>query len=177
MGVAVLITGRPGVGKTTIIERIVARLPGRAGGFYTRELREGGKRVGFELVTLSGERGVLARVGRRGGPRVAQYGVDVGTVERLGVPALRRAAREADYVVVDEIGRMELLSAAFAATMRELVGGPYRLLGSIMQRPHPVADELKRMPGVHLIEMTVADRSSAALVERAVALLTGEAAQ
>jgi len=175
VGLSVLVTGRPGVGKTTLILRVVARLPGPAGGFYTRELRDDGRRVGFELVTLDGRRGVLAHVGRRGEPRVGQYGVDLRVMEDLGVPALRQAAGLHGYVVVDEIGRMELLLPGFVAIMRELLCGPYRLLASIMARPHPVADGFKRMPGVHLLEVTRADRDRPELVDDVLALLVSAA--
>lgn len=169
MAIAVLITGRPGSGKTTLMQRVIARLPGRAAGFYTRELRKGGARTGFELVTLKGERGVLASIERSGGPRVGKYGVDLAVLDEVGVPALRQAMREADYVVVDEIGKMELLSPAFVAVVRDILAGPYRLLGAIMQQPHPVADEIKQMPGVRVIEVTPANRDR--LVEEVVAML------
>lgn len=169
MAIAVLITGRPGSGKTTLIQRVIERLPGRAAGFYTRELRKGGERTGFELVTLEGERGLLASVERRGGPRVGKYGVDLAVLDGVGVPALRRAMREADHIVVDEIGKMELLSPAFVAAVREILAGPYRLLGAIMQKPHPVADEIKQMAGVQVLEVTPANRDR--LVEEVVAML------
>src|SRR6266571_567965 len=35
----VLLTGRPGCGKTTLIKRVVSNLARRAGGFYTMEIR------------------------------------------------------------------------------------------------------------------------------------------
>ena len=168
---AVLVMGWPGVGKTTLIERVVAQLPAPVGGFYTHELREGRTRVGFELVTLDGQRGVLAHVSQRRGPRVGKYGVDLRVMEELGVPALQRAAAAGGYVVVDEIGRMELLSAGFVSAMWELLQGPHRLLGTIMSRPHPVADEFKRLPGVHVIEVTAANRGRQALVDRILTLL------
>ena len=41
---AILLTGRPGVGKTTAGQKIVASLGNRAGGFYTREVRSGRRR-------------------------------------------------------------------------------------------------------------------------------------
>jgi len=74
MGRTVLLTGRPGVGKTTLIQKWVASRPGRCGGFYTQELRESGTRVGFEIVTLDGKRALLAHVRRPGPPRVGKYG-------------------------------------------------------------------------------------------------------
>ena len=55
-----LITGRPGVGKTTLIKRLIPALP-PAGGFYTEEIRSCGERVGFKIVTLAGEEGILAQ--------------------------------------------------------------------------------------------------------------------
>ncbi|PYK36728.1 MAG: hypothetical protein DME60_13840, partial [Verrucomicrobia bacterium] len=36
----VLLTGRPGCGKTTLIKRVVSNLARRAGGFYTEEIRQ-----------------------------------------------------------------------------------------------------------------------------------------
>ncbi len=51
---AILLTGPPGVGKTTAVKAVVTLLGGRAGGFYTRELRHRGSRTGFEIVTLDG---------------------------------------------------------------------------------------------------------------------------
>jgi nucleoside-triphosphatase len=68
MGQALLLTGRPGVGKTTVIRAVVARLHGKAGGFYTEEIRERGRRTGFRLVALDGTTGTLASVNVSGGP-------------------------------------------------------------------------------------------------------------
>lgn len=56
----ILLTGDPGVGKTTLIQKVVQDLSGNAGGFYTKEIRENSRRIGFEIVTFSGRRGILA---------------------------------------------------------------------------------------------------------------------
>ena len=100
-GVTVLLlTGRPGVGKTTLLRGLVARYRGTVGGFYTEEVREHGTRLGFDMVTLEGRRVPLARVGFRGRHRVSKYGVDVEALERVGVEALREALRRDALVVV-----------------------------------------------------------------------------
>ncbi len=105
-----LLTGPPGIGKTTVVERILARLKVDAGGFLTREMREGGRRTGFEIVTLDGKRGILATVKGRSRYRVGRYRVNVEELERVALPALERARRDCELMVIDEIGTMELFS-------------------------------------------------------------------
>ena len=74
MNRVILLTGRPGSGKTTLIWRVLARLTKPAGGFYTQEIRESGRRVGFEIITLDGERDTLAHVNINSEHRISKYG-------------------------------------------------------------------------------------------------------
>src|SRR6266566_719094 len=87
----VLLTGRPGCGKTTLIRRVVNELARPAGGFYTEEIRERGARVGFKIVTLAGEETVLSHVDFKTANRIGKYGLDLSGLETIGVAALRRA--------------------------------------------------------------------------------------
>jgi nucleoside-triphosphatase len=160
MGRAWLLTGRPGVGKTTALRRALALLDRPAGGFFTAEMRRGGARVGFAIETLDGRRATLAHVERKGSPRVGKYGVDVETLERLGVPALRSAIEAGRLVVIDEIGKMEMASAAFRQAVEEALASPAPVLGTILAAPHPWADRLKAMPSVTLITVTPANRDT-----------------
>ena len=130
----------------------------KAGGFYTQEIRQGGARLGFEIVTLDGSRAVLAHVDIRGPQRVGKYGVDVANLDKVAVPALRQAIRECDIVVVDEIGKMELLSPAFREVLLEALNGDRRLVGTIMLQPHPFADQIKRDPRVEVVLISKANR-------------------
>jgi len=152
-----LLTGRPGTGKTSLIKQAVMALGGRAGGFYTEEIRSQGTRLGFKLVTLDGQEAVLAYVGICGRYRVGKYGVDIDSLDRVGVSALHQAARQSDLIVVDEIGKMELFSADFREAVRKAIGGGKKVLGTIMLNPHPWADNIKRQPQVNLIEVTRAN--------------------
>ncbi|MBA7574028.1 hypothetical protein ES708_15830 [subsurface metagenome] len=56
----VLLTGRPGIGKTTLIKKVIDMTSLSKGGFYTEEIREAGQRVGFSLTTLDGRKSMLA---------------------------------------------------------------------------------------------------------------------
>jgi len=149
-----LLTGRPGTGKTSLIKEAAARMAGRAGGFYTEEIRNRGVREGFRLITLDGKEVVLSRTGMRGPYRVGKYGVDIEALNAVGVPAVIRAIERADLVVIDEIGRIELFSEAFREAVDRAIGSGRKVLGTIMLNSHPWADEIKKRPGVELLSLT-----------------------
>jgi nucleoside-triphosphatase len=152
-----LLTGQPGTGKTTIIKQAVAELKGKAGGFYTEEIRSQGVRQGFRLVTLDGKTAVLAHLYFHSPYRVSKYGVDVESLDKVGVAAIDQAVRERDLVVIDEIGKMELFSAKFRETVLGILKSQKRLLATIMLSPNPCADAIKRQPQVNLVTLTRAN--------------------
>lgn len=176
MGPILLLTGRPGVGKTTLLRRVAEALGDRAGGFYTEEIRGPRGRSGFRLVTLDGRSAVFAHVDwiGRAPYRVGRYGVDVAPLERLGVPALRAAAAAAKVVLVDEIGKMELFSEAFRQALEEIADGPPILVATVTSSSHPWADAFKRRPDATLWTLTPANRE--ALFSRALDWLRGHGA-
>lgn len=85
---------------------------------------------------------------------MGKYGVDLASLERVGVAALIKAVLQGDLVVVDEIGKMELFSVAFRDAVTEALASDKKVLGTIMQAPHPWADNIKRMPQVRLLFLT-----------------------
>ncbi|MDQ7820779.1 MAG: NTPase [Armatimonadota bacterium] len=157
----ILLTGRPGVGKTTVVRAVVERLSARVGGFYTEEIREGGRRQGFAIVTTDGRRAVMAHVRLRSPHTVGRYGVSVEAIDAVAVPALRDALQTADVVVVDEIARMELCSPRFAAAVRAVLDSPRPVLGVVQAARLPFLDEVRRRPDVRLVEVTPATRDAA----------------
>jgi nucleoside-triphosphatase len=160
MAHTLLLTGRPGVGKTTIIRNVVARLEVGAGGFYTEEIREQGRRTGFRLIALDGPEGLLASVNIDSPHRVGRYGVHIRDLERVGVEALRRAVEQPGVavVVVDEIGKMELFSAAFRDVVLEAMDGPKPVLATVTAASQPWVNALRSRADVTLIEVTPANR-------------------
>jgi nucleoside-triphosphatase len=151
-----LLEGRPGAGKTTAVARVVELVRADGGsvtGFLTRELREGGERVGFMLETLDGRRGVLAHV-RIQGARVGRYGVALDDLERLAIPAMH-----ADLVVVDELGKMQLASVAFRDAVIALLEHSVAVVATVHAHRHPFTDELKRRPSVAVLRLTRSNRN------------------
>lgn len=167
----VAITGRPGVGKTTLIERVLDVLPVSAGGMLTREIRVCGHRVGFAIIDVAtGEEGVLGHVHGREGPAVGRYIVDLRSIEQLGIAAIERAIREQDLVVIDEIAPMELRSPAFVPIVEAALASPKALLISTHAHvDHPIAHRVRRE--LELFRVKLSNRD--ALIEQIAAALRG----
>ncbi len=155
---ACLLTGGPGVGKTTIIKQALSRVSVRVGGFFTEEIRTGGVRQGFRIVTLDGRSAILSHVDIKGPYRVGKYGVDIEGLDRVGVAAVKDAIKGCDLVVIDEIGKMELFSPYFREAVLEAIDSGKKVLGTIMLASHPWADEIKRRPTVATISVTRMNR-------------------
>ncbi len=146
------------MGKTTVARRLVAALRAAGitlAGFTTEEIREGGRRVGFAVESLSGERGVLAHVDLPGPLRVGKYGVDRAAFERIALPAL---ALPADVVVLDELGKMELASAPFRGGVTALFDRDIAIVATVHAYGHAFTDALKRRPDVEVVRVTGANR-------------------
>jgi nucleoside-triphosphatase len=149
-----LLTGRPGTGKTTVIRQAIADSEINAGGFYTEEIRSGGVRQGFRIVTLNGQYAVLSHVDNPSRYRVSKYGVDIANLDKIGVAAIERAIEAGGLVVIDEIGKMELFSSRFREAVLKAIDSGRKVLGTIMLNPHPLADKIKCHPNIKVVELT-----------------------
>ena len=168
-----LVEGRPGIGKTTVARRLLTLLQEAdvpVGGFTTGELRTGGYREGFVVEAVSGAREVLAHVDLPGPPRVGRYGVDLAAFERVALPALGDPG-PGGVVVVDELGKMELASAAFSAAVVELLGRDVAVVATVHLGHHRFTDALKRRPDIRVVRVTEATRD--ALPEQLMGRLVG----
>jgi nucleoside-triphosphatase len=118
-----ILTGSPGAGKTTVLEKALSILKERgisSGGMISRESRENGIRVGFQISDISsGRQGWLAHVNQKTGPQVGKYRVNLTDLPSVGAQAIADAVENADIVAIDEIGPMELFSEKFKMASRK----------------------------------------------------------
>jgi len=156
-----LLTGKPGTGKTALIREAIGKTRIRAGGFYTEEMRTGGVRQGFRIVTLDGREAILAHVNISSPYQVGKYKVDINSLDKVGVPAIHQALEEYDVTIIDEIGKMELLSLQFKEAVLQAMDSDRKVLGTIMLGPHPFADEVKSHPEVELLLVSRDNRNQA----------------
>jgi len=158
------VTGRPGIGKTSVLLRAVEGLKSKSykvGGMLSREVREKGVRIGFEIIDFhSGRRGWLAHVNQPVGPKVGKYRVNLNDLEIIGAGSIRDAAKNAQIVIVDEIGPMELSSQAFRDAVVEAMNSSKPLLGTIHFRARdPLVNLIKNRDDAEIIEVTHENRA------------------
>ncbi len=132
----ILLTGRPGVGKTTLVNRVYEHYSKhgfKIEGLTTREVRDGAARTGFMITDLSsGKEGWLAKKDLGTGPRVGSYVVVSDDLEKIGVAALERSMNgAADLVIVDEIGPMEMTSTSFRNNISRVLNGRKTVVATV----------------------------------------------
>jgi nucleoside-triphosphatase len=158
----VFLTGKPRVGKTTALKRIVSSLTAYGyvvGGMLTLEINEKGVRTGFEISDiLSGRKGVLAHITGEG-PSIGRYHVNLQDLAEVGARALDIAVEQATVIAVDEIGPMELLSPRFKASINKAFDSGKPLVGTIHYRSRePYIERIRSRNDVNIIEVTMETR-------------------
>jgi len=160
----ILLTGLPGCGKTTLIKTVVELLKQPVNGFFTNEIKQHGRRVGFEVKSFSQpvRQGVLAHIDIRSKYRVGQYGVDIETFESIVLPEIQLGLQVKNLLVIDEIGKMELFSSRFKDMLLTIFDSPTPLLATISYKPQPFCDRLKSYSDVDLIVVDKSNRENLA---------------
>ena len=174
-----LLTGSPGVGKTTVLMKTVNVLKERGfkvGGMISREVRENGIRTGFEILDFedSSKRGWLAHVNQRNGPVVGRYRVNLGDLEVIGAKAIMHAVADCDVVAIDEIGPMELFSERFREAAGRALKSPKVVLAVVHWKVKDrLVNEAKNLKDAEIITVTPenSEHLSELLAEKVVGIL------
>ena len=158
-----LLTGLPGVGKTTVVQRAMDQLSDRGfkvGGILTREVRRDKTRIGFEIEDLSTRlKGWLAHVSQPDGPQIGKYRVNLRDLEGVGAKAILSAIVQADIIAIDEIGPMELTSTSFRESVTKAINSEKIVLATIHHGAGgSFTGAIKQKKDVEIIEVTLRNR-------------------
>jgi len=144
MAFRLAVTGPPGVGKSTLVQKCANASRHKVGGVLARDKRVKDRRVGFELLDLgSGAMGMLADE-TGDGPQLGKYRVRLDDLDRIGARAIEEAL-QSDLIVVDEVGPMELSSKRFVAAVEKAIASDKPMLVVLHQwSQHPLAKKIRK---------------------------------
>ena len=157
-----VLTAPPKTGKSTAIKKIINMLGTKnCCGFYTKEMIEDGQRVGFKIVTLSGKEGILARVSYDGEYIIGKYGVNLKEFEKLALTELENIINADDnkYVIIDEIGPMQLFSNKYKELLLKIASTDRKIIGTAFYDSYDWLDDFKKLDNVELIEINEMNRN------------------
>ncbi|MFX1480077.1 MAG: nucleoside-triphosphatase [Promethearchaeota archaeon] len=159
MNTKILLTGPPRCGKSTLIMKVINYCKENeitVDGFLTPEVKEGTKRIGFDIKRIStNERRMLARIGNYSTQyRLGKYHVFIWEFEKIITKLERLEFKESSIVVVDEIGKMELYSQKFQKLIKFLFKLDANIIATIGQGlKHPIKDYLLNLPEILLFTL------------------------
>ncbi|MEM1716013.1 MAG: NTPase [Candidatus Bathyarchaeia archaeon] len=161
----IFLTGSPKIGKTTVVLKVINHLREKnvkVGGVISQEILERGIRVGFKIVDLlNNVEGKLAHVNCVSGPRVGKYRVCLEDLERIGAKAILSACEEADVIVIDEVGPMELYSEPFKKAVSKALESKKIVFGTIHWRAKtPLTEMIRRREDVKIVEVRYDNRNA-----------------
>ncbi len=156
----IILSGPPRIGKTTIVRAVVSKLGENCAGFCTEEILEREERVGFRLLTMQNKSCILAHRDIRGHVHIGKYGVDLECVEDVGVAAIKKGIKAGKTMVIDEIGKMELLSRPFRLSVLDALDSKCSVIGTMLFKRHPFCDKIRARKDVEIIEVTEENRDT-----------------
>ena len=158
------ITGLPGAGKTHALLKVIEMLEAegiQVGGMVTEPIVEDNKRTGFAIIDWSTkQKGAFAHVDIQSKFTVGKFGVDLNILEEVGVKALLKAVEDADVIVIDEVGRMEVESQTFIDTVKHALDVEKPLLLTLHKKSrNPLLQDIRRRDDVRILEVTPINRN------------------
>jgi len=159
-----ILTGAPGVGKTTVLTKTVDALKAKGisvGGMISREVREGNVRVGFEILDLTnGKHGWLAHVNGLG-PQIGKYHVNLDDIDNIGTTAITQALEKCGAIAIDEIGPMELFSQKFKQAVVKALESKKLVLAVVHGKAKdPLVNQIKRRVDAEIFNVTFSNREN-----------------
>jgi nucleoside-triphosphatase len=160
------ITGMPNVGKTQTLVKVMEFLQASGytvEGMVTEPILEKKKRVGFYVRDWqTDEKEVFAHVDFDCKEKVGDYGVDLRILENIGVSAIEKAIADddVDIIIIDEIGKMEMLSERFCEVVIEALDSDKPIMVTLHKKSRtPLLQDVRRRDDIRILEVTPVNRN------------------
>ena len=163
MHIKIGLTGLPAIGKTTTLIKTIEMLEEegyKVGGILTEEVLVDGKRVGFSLMDwITKEKKIFAHKDYDTHIKVGRYGIDIDILDEIAVKALEVAKEEADIVIIDEIGKMEVESKSFVSIVKETLDVDKNMIITLHKKSrNALLQDIRRRDDIRILEVTPINR-------------------
>jgi len=161
------ITGMPNVGKTQTLKKIIGFMQDDgyvSEGMITEPvLDDQDKRIGFYVQDWqTKEKEIFAHIDFDEREKVGKYGVDIANLEKIGIPAIKKAITDESIhiIVIDEIGKMEMLSEAFCEVVVEALDSDKPIMVTLHKKSRtPLLQDIRRRDDIRILEVTPVNRN------------------
>lgn len=90
--------------------------------------------------------------------KVGNYGVEISDFETLAIPTIIKGQGQANIIVIDEIGKMELFSSKFKAAVEKAFSQPNSVVLATIPvpkgKPIQYVEKIRGMPGAKLFTVS-----------------------
>ena len=171
------ITGLPNTGKTQLLMKIIDMLEAEemiVGGMITEAIIFKNKKVGFYVIDwLTKKKRKFAHENIESNIHVENYGVDMRALDAVGVKAIKTAIDEADVIIIDEVGKLEVESPGFVKVVNDALDSDKPIILTLHKKSrNPLLQDIRRRDDLRILEVTPVNRNL--LPYKIMDLMTGD---
>ena len=156
----VIITGAPGIGKTTLIKHLIRDLtPVIIRGFYKEAILENDVVKGYRMITARFDEQIIAHIYFEGPEKFENFGINIDGLNKL-VERELNISNGAELFIVDEIGRMECLSHSFCHSIQKILDSNIPMIASVGQILTSELKAIKSRKDISVIQVTQKNRET-----------------
>lgn len=156
------LTGKPRVGKTTILKKVIKKLELVPGGFMVD--RDGKERNWLSFYMLDA-RDFLFFKNKEVKKRVfawreipgEKWNISLEVFNEFGSNLLKKGY-DTDIIIMDELGRFELKADKFKKSVVKALDSPYPVMGILKDEKNPFLDSIRERNDVILYRVTEYNR-------------------
>jgi len=155
----IIITGVPKSGKSTLMHSLLPEE--KKTGFITKEILQNNRRTGFQVITSTNNKQLLASTKINSSINVGRFGVDIDGFDNT-ISSLFTFHDELLYI--DEVGHMQLYSQQFQKLVNSYLDAPNLFIGTMSSiYDHKLIDQIKTRKDTTIHYLTADSRKDITL--------------